>query len=96
MDSITIAETAALRQIMISTQSISLNPNLLFSAGRTSPQLDPLTKSPTIGQAEQAATAPPAPVGQRSQAAAAPRPPATATGSQKPPDLLEQRKGKEN
>ncbi|XP_051235882.1 LSM14A mRNA processing body assembly factor b isoform X1 [Dicentrarchus labrax] len=63
------------------------------AGGRTSPQLDVLTKNPALEQAVQgppsAAPAPPAPVGQRSQmGAAAPRP----TGSQKPPDLLEQRK----
>lgn len=68
-------------------------------AGRTSPQLDSIRKSPTLEQAVQAppsaAPAPPAPVGQRSQtgAAAASRT-TTTTGSQKPPDLLEQRKGK--
>lgn len=72
---------------------------LLFSTGRTSPRLDSLTKSPNLEQAVQAppsaAQAPPAPVGQRSQmGAAAPRPTSTTTGSQKPPDLLEQRKGK--
>lgn len=70
----------------------------LLSAGRTSPQLDSLTKSPPLEQTVQtppsAAPAPPAPVGQRSQTAvAAPRPTSTAAGSQKPPDLLEQRKG---
>lgn len=72
----------------------------LFLDGRTSPQLDSLTKGSTLKQAVKApataAPAPPAPVGQRSQtAAAAPRPISTSTGSQKPPDLLEQRKGKE-
>ncbi|KAI3377679.1 hypothetical protein L3Q82_008835 [Scortum barcoo] len=70
------------------------------AGGRTSPQLDPLTKSPNLEQAVQplpsAAPAPPAPVGQRSQTAvAAPRPTSTAVGSQKPPDLLEQRKAPE-
>lgn len=68
--------------------------------GRTSPQLDSLTKGSTLKQAVKApataAPAPPAPVGQRSQtAAAAPRPISTSTGSQKPPDLLEQRKAPE-
>ncbi|XP_022600485.1 protein LSM14 homolog A isoform X1 [Seriola dumerili] len=67
------------------------------AGGRTSPKLDSLKKSPTLEQAAQAppsaATAPPAPVGQRSQTGAAvPRPTSTTTGSQKPPDLLEQRK----
>ncbi|XP_010731419.1 LSM14A mRNA processing body assembly factor b isoform X1 [Larimichthys crocea] len=67
------------------------------AAGRTSPQLDALTKIPTLEPAVQpppsAAPAPPAPVGQRTQTgAAAPRPTGTADGSQKPPDLLEQRK----
>ncbi|CAK6958806.1 LSM14A mRNA processing body assembly factor b isoform X1 [Scomber scombrus] len=63
-------------------------------AGRSSPQLDSLTKSSTPASA---APAPPAPVGQRSQAAvAAPRPTSISTGSQKPPpDLLEQRKAPE-
>ncbi|XP_039980421.1 LSM14A mRNA processing body assembly factor b isoform X2 [Xiphias gladius] len=70
------------------------------TGGRTSPRLDSLTKSPTLEQAVQAppsaAQAPPAPVGQRSQmGAAAPRPTSTTTGSQKPPDLLEQRKAPE-
>ncbi|KAM7423711.1 hypothetical protein PAMA_000195 [Pampus argenteus] len=65
--------------------------------GRTSPQRDSLTKGSTLKQAvlapTSAATAPPAPVGQRSQTAAAPKP--TSTGSQQPPDLLEQRKAPE-
>ncbi|XP_040893849.1 LSM14A mRNA processing body assembly factor b isoform X2 [Toxotes jaculatrix] len=70
------------------------------AGGRTSPQLESLTKTPTLEQAVQAppsaAPAPPAPVGQRSQAgAAAPRPTSTATGSQKGPDLLEQRRAPE-
>ncbi|KAM9366272.1 LSM14A mRNA processing body assembly factor b isoform 2-T2 [Symphorus nematophorus] len=69
------------------------------SGGRTSPQLDSLTKSPTLEPAVQppsAASAPPAPVGQRSQAAvAAPRATGTTAVSQKPPDLLEQRKAPE-
>lgn len=74
----------------------SLNVTLLFSAGRTSPQLDALKTSPTLELPVQAppsaAPAPPAPVGQRSQTgAAAPR---TTAGNQKSPDLLEQRKGK--
>uniref|UniRef100_A0A3Q3E0A6 LSM14A mRNA processing body assembly factor b n=1 Tax=Labrus bergylta TaxID=56723 RepID=A0A3Q3E0A6_9LABR len=68
---------------------------LLFFAGRTSPQLDSLKKPPTLEQTVQgpssAAAAPPVPVGQRSQAVA-PRPIINTTGSQKPPDLLEQRK----
>ncbi|XP_076011511.1 LSM14A mRNA processing body assembly factor b [Genypterus blacodes] len=62
-------------------------------AGRTSPQPDPLVKSANVVQApSSAAAAQPAPVGQRSQAAAS-RP--AAVGSQKPPDLLEQRKAPE-
>nr|XP_046268838.1 LSM14A mRNA processing body assembly factor b [Scatophagus argus] len=70
------------------------------AGGRTSPQLDALTKSSTLEQVVQtppsAAPAPPAPVGQRSQTgAAAPRPTGTTAGSQKPPDLLEQRKAPE-
>lgn len=80
-------------------EKICLNVWISFSAGRTSPQLDALTKIPTLEPAVQpppsAAPAPPAPVGQRTQTgAAAPRPTGTADGSQKPPDLLEQRKGK--
>ncbi|CAN9506794.1 unnamed protein product [Ophioblennius macclurei] len=64
--------------------------------GRTSPHLDSLVKSSALEPAVQApasaAPAPPAPVGQRSQpGTAAPRP----TTSQKPPDLLEQRKAPE-
>lgn len=75
-----------------------MNLTLLFSAGRTSPQLETLTKRPSLEQAVQAppsaAPAPPAPVGQRSQmGAAAPRPTSSTVGSQKPPDLLEQRRG---
>lgn len=70
------------------------------AGGRTSPQLDSLTKSSSLEQAAQAsssaASAPPAPVGQRSQpGAAASRPTSSTTGSQKPPDLLEQRKAPE-
>ncbi|XP_071753434.1 LSM14A mRNA processing body assembly factor b isoform X1 [Centroberyx gerrardi] len=68
--------------------------------GRTSPQLDPLKKkNPSLEQAVQAppsaAPAPPAPVGQRSQAGAAAPRPTTTTGSQRPPDLLEQRRAPE-
>ncbi|XP_039650355.1 LSM14A mRNA processing body assembly factor b isoform X2 [Perca fluviatilis] len=70
------------------------------AGGRTSPQLDSLTKRPTLEQAVKAppsaAPAPPVPVGQRSQTgAAAPRPTSSSAGSQKPPDLLEQRKGED-
>ncbi|CAJ1048768.1 LSM14A mRNA processing body assembly factor b isoform X2 [Xyrichtys novacula] len=70
------------------------------AGGRSSPKLDSKRKSPTLEQAVQAASsaasAPPAPVGQRSQtAAAASRPTSSTTGSQKPPDLLEQRKAPE-
>lgn len=70
------------------------------AGGRISPQLDALTKSPALEQAVQAppsaASAPPAPVGQRSQTGAtAPRATGPAAGSQKPPDLLEQRKAPE-
>lgn len=68
------------------------------AVGQTSPQLDSLTKNPTLEQAVQAppsaAPAPPAPVGQRSQAGAAAGSRTTA-GNQKPPDLLEQRKAPE-
>ncbi len=75
-----------------------LNLILLLSAGRSSPQLDTLTKSSTLEQAVKASSsapsAPPAPVGQRTQTGvAASRPTGTTAGSQKPPDLLEQRKG---
>ncbi|XP_028257067.1 LSM14A mRNA processing body assembly factor b isoform X2 [Parambassis ranga] len=62
------------------------------------PQLDSLTKGPTLEQAVQApaAPAPPTSVGQRTQTgAAAPRPTSSTTSSQKPPDLLEQRKAPE-
>lgn len=81
-------------------QENRLNLTFLFPAGCTSPQPDPLKKSSTLEQTVQAppsaAPAPPAPVGQRSQTgAAASRPTSTAAGSQKPPDLLEQRKGKD-
>ncbi|XP_037606681.1 LSM14A mRNA processing body assembly factor b [Sebastes umbrosus] len=70
------------------------------AGGRTSPQLETLTKRPSLEQAVQAppsaAPAPPAPVGQRSQmGAAAPRPTSSTVGSQKPPDLLEQRRAPE-
>lgn len=70
------------------------------AAGRTSPQLDTLTTSSILDLPVQApssaVSAPPAPVGQRSQAGApAARSTITAAGSQKPPDLLEQRKAPE-
>uniref|UniRef100_A0A3B4FUW2 LSM14A mRNA processing body assembly factor n=1 Tax=Pundamilia nyererei TaxID=303518 RepID=A0A3B4FUW2_9CICH len=64
-------------------------------AGRTSPQLDSIRKSPTLEQSVKAppSSTPAPPAGQRSQTgAAASR--TTTTGIQKPPDLLEQRKGK--
>lgn len=68
------------------------------TGGRTSPQLN-VSTSPAVEQAVRpppsSGPAPPAPVGQRSQlGAAAPRPTGSA-GSQKPPDLLEQRKAPE-
>ncbi|KAF6731086.1 LSM14-like protein A [Oryzias melastigma] len=67
------------------------------AGGRTSPPLDSLIKSSTGEQAVQAppaaAPAPPAPVGQRSQSGVtAQKPTSTFTSSQKPPDLLEQKK----
>ncbi|XP_035484914.2 LSM14A mRNA processing body assembly factor b isoform X1 [Scophthalmus maximus] len=68
------------------------------AGGRTSPLLDSLKKGPNLEQAvhapPSAAPVPPAPVGQRSQTGVAgpTRPTSTITGSQKPPDLLEQRK----
>nr|XP_057944342.1 LSM14A mRNA processing body assembly factor b [Doryrhamphus excisus] len=69
------------------------------AGGRTSPQLDPLAKSSTLEQKVQAPAsavlAAPAPVGQRSQMAAPPRLGGASTVSQKPPDLLEQRKAPE-
>lgn len=69
------------------------------AGGRTSPPLDSFTKGPALEQAVQAppsaAPAPPAPVGQRSQAGVAAAPRTTSTSSQKPPDLLEQRKAPE-
>ncbi|XP_010894898.1 LSM14A mRNA processing body assembly factor b isoform X2 [Esox lucius] len=64
--------------------------------GHTSPQLDPLRKSPSLDQAVQ--TAPPsahagsAPVGQRSSAGPPARP-ITTQSNQKPTDVLEQRRG---
>ncbi|XP_057699516.1 protein LSM14 homolog A-like [Corythoichthys intestinalis] len=73
-------------------------PQFGAPGGRTSPQLDTLAKSSPLDQATQAPTsaAPAPPVGQRSQAAApAPRPVGASVGSQKPPDLLEQRKAPE-
>ncbi|XP_041842052.1 LSM14A mRNA processing body assembly factor b [Melanotaenia boesemani] len=67
------------------------------TGGRSSPPRESLTKSSTV---EQAVQAPPssapgliAVVGQRSQTA--PKPTSTSTGSQKPPDLLEQKKAPE-
>ncbi|KAM6943520.1 LOW QUALITY PROTEIN: LSM14A mRNA processing body assembly factor b [Xenentodon cancila] len=70
------------------------------AGGHISPQLESLTKKTTVEQAVQAppsaAPGPPAPVGQRTQAGVtAPKPNSTSTGSQKPPDLLEQRKASE-
>ncbi|XP_012674409.1 LSM14A mRNA processing body assembly factor b isoform X2 [Clupea harengus] len=63
-----------------------------ITAGRSSPSLDPLRKSPSLDQGVQtaplAAPAPPVPVGQRSPA----RPSATVTGSQKPGEALDQRR----
>lgn len=68
----------------------------VLSPGRSSPSLDPLRKSPSLDQGVQtaplAAPAPPVPVGQRSPA----RPSATATGSQKPGEALDQRRGTEH
>ncbi|XP_076142799.1 LSM14A mRNA processing body assembly factor b isoform X3 [Alosa pseudoharengus] len=62
------------------------------AAGRSSPSLDPLRKSPSLEQGVQtaplAAPAPLVPVGQRSPA----RPSATSTGSQKPGEALDQRR----
>ncbi|XP_037546948.1 LSM14A mRNA processing body assembly factor b isoform X2 [Nematolebias whitei] len=66
--------------------------------GHTSPQLDSLTKSPPVERTapSSAAPGPPAPVGQRSQTGVTvPKPTSTSTGSQKPPDLLEQKKAPE-
>ncbi|XP_029980918.1 LSM14A mRNA processing body assembly factor b isoform X2 [Sphaeramia orbicularis] len=68
--------------------------------GHKSPQPDTLTKSsssePGVKPPPSSASAPSAPVGQRSQTVpSAPRPTSTATSSQKPPDLLEQRKAPE-
>lgn len=68
------------------------------AAGHTSPQLDVLTKTPTLEPVkppQPAASAPPAPVRQRTQGAASVPRASTSTsiiGSQKPPDLLDQRK----
>lgn len=65
--------------------------------GPTNPKLDILTGS-TLDRPAQAsssaAPAPPAPVGQRSQTGAtSARPTSTNNDGQKPPDLLEQRRG---
>ncbi|XP_024274965.1 protein LSM14 homolog A isoform X2 [Oncorhynchus tshawytscha] len=81
------------------------NPSPLVSqqfgvvgGGRISPQLDTLRKSPSMEQAVQTSptTAPaaPAPVGRRSPAGPSARP-ITTLGNQKPPDILEQRRGPE-
>ncbi|KAL1007416.1 hypothetical protein UPYG_G00086510 [Umbra pygmaea] len=62
--------------------------------GRTSPQLDPLRKSPSLEQAVQTAPSAhvaPAPVAQRSSAGPPARPTAT-QGNQKPSDVLDQRR----
>lgn len=71
--------------------------HLCVQLGRKSPQLDPLKTSFTLDLPVQAPpSSAPAPVGQRSQPGlpAAARASVTAAGSQKPPDLLEQRKGR--
>ncbi|KAM9409509.1 LSM14A mRNA processing body assembly factor b isoform 2-T2 [Pholidichthys leucotaenia] len=70
------------------------------AAGHSSPQLESLPKSPTLEKAVQApvSAAPvlPAPVGQRTKTGVVvSRSINGATGSQKPPDLLEQRKAPE-
>ncbi|XP_060923838.1 LSM14A mRNA processing body assembly factor b isoform X2 [Limanda limanda] len=71
------------------------------AGGRTSPQMDALAKIPILKPSVMAppptASAPPAPVGQRSHTGYAPpiRPTSSATSSQRPPDLLEQRRGPE-
>ncbi|XP_077569039.1 LSM14A mRNA processing body assembly factor b [Stigmatopora nigra] len=70
-------------------------PQFGAPGGRTSPQLDTVAKATPLDQGTQApVSAAPAPtLGQRSQATApAPRPIGASVGSQKPPDLLEQRK----
>ncbi|KAI1889485.1 hypothetical protein AGOR_G00163360 [Albula goreensis] len=64
-------------------------------AGRSSPQLDALRKSPSLEQAVQtpsSAPAAPPPMGRRSPAPGRPAPPG---GSQKPPEGPEQRRGTE-
>ncbi|KAM4593156.1 LSM14A mRNA processing body assembly factor b isoform 2-T2 [Odontesthes bonariensis] len=70
------------------------------AGGRTSPPLESLTKTSTREQVVKAppSAAPglPASVGQRGQTAVtAPKPTSTSTASQKPPDLLEQKKAPE-
>lgn len=68
------------------------------ATGRTSPQPDPLKSGFTVDLPVQAPpSSGPAPVGQRSQTGlpAAARSSVSAAGSQKPPDLLEQRKAPE-
>ncbi|KAL2088675.1 hypothetical protein ACEWY4_015574 [Coilia grayii] len=75
-----------------SASPLASQPFGASAAGRSSPSLDPLRKSPSLDQGVQtaplAAPAPPVPVGQRSPA----RPSATATGSQKPGEALDQRR----
>ncbi|XP_048829349.1 LOW QUALITY PROTEIN: protein LSM14 homolog A-like [Brienomyrus brachyistius] len=65
--------------------------NTAIMEGRSSPQLTPLRKSPTLEQAVQAGApaAPTLPVGRRSPAPARP----VAMGNQKPPDSQEQKRG---
>ncbi|XP_040054766.2 protein LSM14 homolog A isoform X1 [Gasterosteus aculeatus] len=70
------------------------------AGGRISPQLDSITKRPSLEQTVKAppsATAAPLPpVGQRGQSVpAATRPTAPSAGNQRPPDLLEQRRAPE-
>lgn len=78
--------------------SVLQSSNLFFLTGPTSPKIDILTGSTQdrpVQALSSAAPAPPVPVGQRSQTGAtSARPTSTNTDSQKPPDLLEQRRGK--
>lgn len=78
----------------------NLQSNMIcfFKVGAASPKLDILTGSTLdrpVGSSSAAAPAPPAPVGHRIHTGAiSARPTSINAESQKPPDLLEQRRGK--
>ncbi|XP_028811836.1 LSM14A mRNA processing body assembly factor b isoform X2 [Denticeps clupeoides] len=82
------------------TNPLAAQPFGANSAGRSSPGLDLLRKSPSLDQGVQTAplapSAPPAPVGQRSPARpSGTAPSSVATGGQKAPEGLEQRRAVE-